>query len=787
MNERTARLREESLAAIPSVSVERALLLTRFYRQNLGKHPTPVLRALAFEHLCRHRTVHIGPGELLVGERGPAPKATPTYPELTCHSLEDLRILDGREKTRYRVGEDVRRAYGEEVIPFWRGRSLRDRIFEALPDDWKAAYDAGLFTEFMEQRAPGHTVADGKIYRKGLRGLLEEIAEARRAVDLDRDPSASRRREQLRAMEIAAEATILFAARHAERARAEAARETDPARRAELERVAEVCSRVPAEPPRDFHEALQAYWFCHLGVISELNGWDAYSPGHLDQHLEPFYRKGIEEGSLTREGARELLECFFIKFDHHPAPPKVGVTAAESGTYTDFAAINLGGQRRDGTDGTSEVSYLLLEVIDDLHLLQPSSNVQISRKTPERFLREACRVIRKGYGFPSVFNSDTVVEELVRQGKSLEDAREGGTSGCVEAGAFGKEAYVLTGYFNLPKLLELALHDGVDPRSGRRIGVATGDPRDFTSPDDVFRAWEAQMRHLVDVKIHGNRIIERIYAEEMPAPFLSLLTDDCIARGMDYNEGGARYNTSYIQGVGIGTLTDCFASIRHHAFGNGDPSLAELVEALRDDFRGREPLRLALRNRSPKWGNDDPEADRWMERAFDAFFRAVDGRPNTRGGTHHIDMLPTTCHVYFGSVTGATPDGRRAGEPLSEGISPVQGMDRRGPTAVLLSAARMDHVRTGGTLLNLKFTPQVLAGEDGLAKLSALVRTYFRLGGHHVQFNVVDAATLREAKANPEAHRNLIVRVAGYSDYFCDLSSSLQDEIIARTEHGASD
>ena len=757
--------------------------MTRFCKENLGKHSAPVLRARAFHHLCEAKTIFIGSDELIVGERGPEPKSTPTFPELTCHSVEDLKILNTRKLTSYDVSPEVIEAYDTEVIPFWRGRSLRDRIFGRLAQDWKDAYEAGIFTEFMEQRAPGHTVADGKIYAKGMDGFRREIAAARAALDFLNDPQASPRSEQLRAMEIAADAVVVFARRHADLAREMASRESRPERRAELERIAEVCDRVPAQAPRDFQEALQMYWFCHLAVVTELNGWDSFSPGHLDQHLEPFYQKGLADGTLDREKAKELLECFFVKFNNHPAPPKVGVTAAESGTYTDFANINLAGQRLDGSSGVGEVSYLLLEVIDEMHLLQPSNNVQISRKTQDRFLKEASRVIRKGYGFPSVFNSDAVVEELVRMGKTVEDAREGGTSGCVEAGAFGKEAYILTGYFNLPKILEIALNDGVDPRTGKQLGPRTGDPRTFALFDDIFNAWEAQMRHFLDIKMRGNQVIERIYAEEMPAPFLSLITDDCIRKGLDYNAGGARYNTSYIQGVGIGTLTDSFSAFRTHVFAKKTVSMGDLLAALTRDFEGSERLRQVLLNKTPKWGNDEDAADDIMRRAFDAYFRAVDGRPNTRGGRYAVDMLPTTCHVYFGSVTGALPDGRRACTPLSEGISPAQGMDRKGPTAVFLSAAKMDHVKTGGTLLNMKFTPAILEGEEGLEKLGSLVRTYFKLGGHHVQFNVVKAETLRRAQAEPETHRDLIVRVAGYSDYFCDLSRALQDEIIARSEH----
>jgi formate C-acetyltransferase len=783
MNARTERLRKESLEAVPTISCERAELMTEFYRENLGRWSPPVMRARAFKFLCERKTIWIGDGELIVGERGPSPKAVPTYPELTCHSLEDLRILDSRPLTWYRVPPECLEVYEKTVIPYWCGRSLRDRMFELLPAEWHAAYRAGVFTEFMEQRAPGHTVLDDKIYRKGMLDFKADIARALGALDYAGDHTAPDRREQLVAMDIACDALILFAERHAALAEKLTAETDDPLRRSELERVAAVCRHVPAHAPRDLHEALQYYWFCHLGVITELNGWDAFNPGHLDQHLLPFYRKGLADSTLTPESARELLECFFVKFNNHPAPPKVGVTAAESGTYTDFANINLGGLLADGSDGSNEVSHLLLDIVDEMHLLQPSSNVQVSRKTPDVLLKHALRVVRKGYGFPSLFNADVVVEEQLRQGKTLEDARAGGCSGCVEVGAFGKEAYILTGYFNLPKVLELSLHDGVDPRTGERLGPSTGGAASLATFDDLFRAFETQLRHLIDVKIRGNQIIERLYAAEMPAPFLSVLTDDCIAKGRDYNAGGARYNNTFIQAVGIGTITDSLAAIRRLVFEEQKLALPDLVAALDADFAGNEPLRARLVNRMPKYGNDDDAADDLMVRVFETAFRLIDGRPTVKGGTYRLEMLPTTCHVYFGSVCGATPDGRSGTLPLSEGISPVQGADRRGPTAVFRSAAKMDHVKTGGTLLNMKFSPAIVAGEEGIDRLAHLVRSYFRADGHHVQFNVVSADTLRKAKANPEAHRGMIVRVAGYSDYFCDLSEALQDEIITRTEH----
>jgi trans-4-hydroxy-L-proline dehydratase len=782
MTERVRKLRQQSIDAVPVVSHERGMLVTEAYK-DAGLRSAPMLRAGVFRHILENKTIVINDGELIVGERGTGPKSTSTYPEICCHSLQDLDILNSRPKIPYAVSRETRKAYEDTLIPFWKGRSLREKIFDEMTSEWRDAYAAGVFTEFMEQRAPGHTVLDDKIYRKGMLDFISDIQQSIDALDYHGDPEAYDKLEELRAMLLSAEAIILYARRHNDKAREMARIEKDPRRKSELETIAEICSRVPARAPRNFREALQYYWFIHLGVITELNPWDAFNPGRLDQHLYPFYRAEIDSGTLTREDARELLQCFWVKFNNQPAPPKVGVTAAESATYTDFANINTGGLTVDGQDGVNEVSYLLLEVIDEMRLVQPSSNIQLSNKNPDGFVKKALEIIRKGWGQPSVFNADMVVEELVRQGKSLEDARQGGTSGCVETGAFGKESYILTGYFNLPKILELTLHNGIDPKTGKTLGLRTGEPAAFATFEEFLSAFERQVRHFIDVKMRGNQIIERLYATYLPTPFLSLLIDDCIARGKDYSNGGARYNTNYIQGVGIGTLTDCLSAVKLHVFDEKTVAFSDLVKILDADFVGFENIRLLLLNRTPRYGNDDPYADRILKDIFEIYFNAVDGRKNTKGGFYRINLLPTTCHVYFGSVTGATPDGRRAWKPLSEGISPVQGTDRRGPTAVLKSASKMDHARTGGTLLNQKFTPSLLQDERGLEGVLNLVRTYFALGGHHIQFNVVDAATLRTAQQKPEEHRDLIVRVAGYSDYFCDLGKDLQEEIISRTEH----
>jgi len=741
------------------------------------------MRAGFFKYLCENKTIHIGSHELIVGERGPAPKAVSTFPELTCHTEEDLRILNNRSMTSFSISEADIKTFSSEVLPYWKGRSMRDRVFSDVPEDWKNAYEAGMFTEFMEQRAAGHTCLDGTIYRKGMFDFKREIAASMAGLDFLNDPEATEKLETLKAMNIACEAAIIFAERHADLAEQMLADCDDPHRKAELQKIADVCRRVPANAPRNFWEALQMYWFVHLGTITELNGWDAMNPGHLDQHLFPFYRAEQESGTIDREKAKELLSCLWIKINNHPAPPKVGVTAKESGTYNDFTNINLAGLNRDGSDGVNDISYVILEVIDELRLLQPQSNVQISEKTPDRFLKAACKVIRNGYGYPSVFNADEVIMEQIRVGKAIEDAREGGCSGCIETGAFGKEAYILTGYLNVPKVLELALNNGVDPVSGKQLGLETGDPLQFKDFETLYAAFQKQLEYTVDLKIRINNYIERMFAAHAPAPFLSVVINDCIKNGKDYYNGGPRYNSNYIQCCGIGTITDSLSAIKTHIYEDGSISMDQLLDALKNNFKENEKLCLRLKNKTPFFGNDDDRADHLMQRVYASLFDAIDGKPNTKGTTYHINMLSTTCHIYFGKMLGATPNGRLAGMPISDGTSPSHGADTNGPTAVVKSLGKMDQVKSGGTLLNQRFLPSVLEKEEDITKLMHLIRSYFKLNGHHIQFNVVDTAMLRKAQSEPDEYRNLLVRVAGYSDYFVDLDKDHQEEIIARTEN----
>jgi len=786
MTERIQQLREQSLNAVYCISAERGLLMTEFYKNHVAFGDSiPVQRAKSFQYVLANKSICINDMELIVGERGPAPKSTPTYPEITVHSLQDLEVLNSREKVWFRVDDATRKAFEETIIPFWNGRSNRDRMMEAMTTEWHDAYEAGIFTEFMEQRAPGHTVAGYKIYQKGMFDIIQDVEESMAKLDFVNDPLAYDKKEELKAMKITAESIIMFANRHAEKLDELASIENDIVRKAELAEMARICRRVPAHAPGTFHEVLQHYWFIHLGVVTELNPWDSFNPGRLDQHLYPYYKAETEAGTLTREQAVEVLESFWVKFNNHPSPPKIGVTAQESSTYTDFCLINLGGVKPDGTDAVNEMSYILLDVIEEMRLLQPSSMVQLSKLNPDSFIDRAVKITKTGFGQPSIFNTDAIIQELVNQGKDIVDARNGGCSGCVEAGAFGTESYILCGYFNLPKILEVTLHNGFDTRTGKQLGLKTGEASAFKSYEQLLKAFKAQVEHFLRIKIIGNNTIEKIFMTHIPTPFLSLIIDDCVARGMDYIQGGSRYNTNYIQGVGMGTMTDALTALKKHVFEEKSITLPEFIRVLESNFENNDELLYKLLYKTPKYGNDDNAADDQLVDVFNIYHDAVQGHRSPRGAEYRINLLPTTCHVYFGSVMHASADGRKAGLPVSEGISPVQGSDKNGPTSVVKSAAKIDHLHTGGTLLNQKFSPAFFEDDMAIRKVSGLVRSYFRMNGHHIQFNVVDANTLRHAQKHPEKYRNLIVRVAGYSDYFNDLGLDLQNEIIERTEHNS--
>ena len=782
MNERIRKLRELSVTTPVHIDLERAKIETDFYKENDGKYSIPVMRAMVLKEYFSKKTLYLGDGELIIGEKGKDPQASPTFPELCCHSVEDMVVMSERELVSFHTTEEDRKLQEEEIIPYWTGRSMREKILSRMTPEWHECYSAGMFTEFMEQRGPGHTCGGEQVFTTGYLDYKEKIQKTMDALDYINDPDAVNKCEELKAMDIACDAVIILGERYHKLVLEMADKETDDKRKAELLQIAENLEVVPAHRPKTYWQAIQLYWFTHLAVTTELNPWDAFSPGRLDQHLNPYYERDVEAGILDDEKALELLECLWVKFYNQPAPVKVGITLKESATYTDFANIKTGGVTPDGRNGVNNVSYLILDCMDEMKLVQPNSNVTISKKTPAKFLKRACEVSREGWGQPAFYNTEAQIMELINAGKNLEDARRGGSSGCVETGAWGSEAYILTGYLNIPKVFQLTLFNGFDQYSKKQIGLELGYAKDFKTYDELWEAFKKQLQHIVNIKIRGNNVIEQLYAQEMPAPCLSVVTNDCISKAKDYNAGGARYNTNYIQGVGIGTVTDCLAAVKYNVYDNKNFTMEELIEAMEHDYEGYEAIFRMVHDKTPKYGNDDDYADDIMQEVFELYRSEITGRPNMKGGKYGVDMLPTTCHVYFGDVILATPNGRKAHKPVSEGISPEKSADRNGPTAVIKSCSKMDHLATAGTLLNQKFTPDVVAGEKGLDNMASLIRSYFSMDGHHIQFNVIDRQTLIEAQKNPEDYKDLIVRVAGYSDFFRNLDKPLQDEIIERTE-----
>jgi trans-4-hydroxy-L-proline dehydratase len=779
---RVRRLLEGFHAAQPEVFAERAVLTTQAYEETEGQ-PAPLRRAEALARVLDGTSVLIRDGELIVGCKTPAILGSPLYPEIACDWVQsELDTIALRPEAPFAVSDGTKNVLRAHVFDYWKGKQVCDRILEALPAEVLRATDEGLFFHYYMNRSIGHITVDYEaVLQKGFLGLREDVRQARAALNRE-EPGVLRKLHELCAMERCCDAAVRFAERYSREAAEMAAMEAHPVRRVELAEMARICGRVPAHPAATFHEALQSFWFVHLMLNLETNSY-AISPGRFDQYLYPYYAGDVEAGRLTREGARELLCCLWLKLNELTVV-KEGGTAKASTTYNDFQNLNVGGQLADGQDATNDLSYLCVEVAGLLQLPQPQVSALISEKTPQPFLEHCCRVIRTGLGMPSVFNDDEKVESMLHKGRSLSDARLGGINGCVELNVQGKDFMASSGYLNLCKCIELAMNDGVNPLSGTMLGPPTGRFEDMGSFEELLDAVRLQMRHALELKLTYDYVARAAYAEYCPVPFTSLLVSDCIAAGLDYHDGGSRYSLPMVGGVGTGTAADSLAAVKRLVFDEDAVDASELSAALRADFVGSERLRQRLLNRAPKWGNGDAYVDDIAHDLVDMFCDELRGHRNERGVEYVANMIPTTTHVWFGALTGATPDGRHAEAPLSEGISPVQGMDRNGPTAVVRSMARLDQVHCCGTLLNMKFHPTALHGDDGVSNLAHLIRGYFRLGGHHMQFNVVSAETLRAAQASPERYRTLVVRVAGYSDYFCRLSRDLQDEIISRTEQG---
>jgi len=773
---------ERNRQARPEIHPHRALSVTRSHRETEGQ-PLAARRAQMLHRVLAEHPVAIQRGELIVGMKALTVRGSPLYPEINCAWVaRDLDRLATRKDTPFFVSDETKQILREEVFPYWRNRQVADRINEAVPPEVWRADERGVIYNYFRSRSIGHfQAAYDKVLSRGLEGVAADVERSRSRLD-PRGPNYARQVDFLDSVALACRSAILLANRYAGEARRLAALEPDATRRAELQEIAAVLTRVPARPAVSFREALQSFWITHLVINLETSG-HAFGPGRFDQYLYPYYRHSIDAGEMGPEEAQELLDLLWVKFDEITLAKDSGESQTSS-SYPDFQNLNIGGLTRGGRDAVNKLSFMCLDALEHTLLPQPGLSAQISSVTQPKFLARCCEVIRLGTGMPAMFNADAMVLGMVNRGKTLSDARASSLNGCVAAYCDGKDRMASSGYFNLAKTLELALNDGADRLTGEQLGPHTGDPKAFTCFDEVVAAFQAQVEHFVAMKVRYDNIVRDIYAQHCPVPFTSALIDDCIGSATDWHAGGSHYKIATMSGVAVGTVADALSGIREHVFESRTFGMGELIEALDRNWESREVMRQTLVNQTPHYGNDEDVADDLAVLVQDIFCSAVESHTDIQGARYWVDLLPTTSHIALGEMTGATPDGRRAREWLSEGVSPVQGHDRKGPTASTRSVAKLDHARTNGTLLNIKINPETVKTDRDLYKLAGLIRGYFGQGGHHMQFNIIDRAILLDAMDHPERHRDLLVRVAGYSDYFTVLSPDAQREILSRTEHG---
>ncbi len=775
--DRVDRLRDRFLFGQKEVCVERARYLTESYRGTEGQ-PAVLRQARALEHILGHISVRIGPDELLVGNITGKPLGGGVYPEgIAGRILGELPNLARRECNAFAIDPDEERELVESILPYWRGKTIEDRAREIWPPEVTAAFDQLAPFILTEIGGIGHMLINHeRVLERGLLAVVEEAGEKRRVAKDDA------RRDFYEACEIAGRAVIAWANRYADEAQRQADAATDD-RRDELLAIAEACRRVPAQPPRSFQEALQSVLFMHYAT--QIESWEsAISLGRIDQFLYPAYAADMEAGRLSRDDALELLVCFYIKLSHSIPLFDADVSVAFSG-LSNFANTVIGGVDSGGNDATNELSYLMLEAMNRVRTPQPNFGVRLHEETPREFRDAIVRAVADGIGNLQLFGDEGVIASMTNRGVPLEEARNYGMVGCVEQAVPGKSFTSSdAGLFNLPLCLELALNDGRGRLFSDQLGLPTGDPRSFTCIEDVIGAYRAQVEHLVGQMVGGVEGLAQAHAEQRPVPLASSLTDDCLERGLDLTAGGARYNFTGIQGVGVAIVADSLAAIDRLVFSEKRITMEELLGALETDFEGQEALRQMLLGKAPKYGNDDDDADQFACAAAEVYCRAVERHRNMRDGSYSPGLYSVTTHVAFGLMVGATPDGRHAGAPLSQGISPAHGRDGSGPTAALKSAAKLDHTLvSNGLALIQMLSLGASARAHATDVLGGLLEAYFGLGGQELQWNLVDRATLIEAQKDPEAYRGLVVRVAGYSALFTDLNRVVQDELIARTEH----
>ncbi|MBI2848634.1 MAG: glycyl radical protein [Chloroflexi bacterium] len=788
LTERVKSLREDYLSAKPQICAERSRLLTEYWKQSEGV-PIAIRRASAFRNILEGIAVVIRDGELLVGSQTRYVRGCSVYPETATgwvvDDLQKARVFSSGDAIEGDISAEDRKAILEDCA-YWKDKSLWERTRAICRERWgdrvDDAVECGVWAETLSRQHGRCSVDYARVLSKGLNGIIQEAQDKLNHHQIINTQDLHKQYFWEAAI-IACQGLIGFAHRYARLARELAIKESSPGRKRELEEIAAACEWVPANPPRNFREAVQTLWFTHLALQIENNA-SGYSPGRADQYLYSFYRSDVEDGRLTREQAAELLACLWIKFTEVECLRDFRTRQAAQGNM--YQNMTIGGQTSDGRDATNELSYLILEVTRQVKLIQPTISLRYHDGLPDEFLIQAAEVNRDyGGGMPAWFNDKAALVSLTRLGIPLAEARNWAPIGCVERGLSGSSPLTMSyGFLSVAKCLELALYDGRDPKTGKQLGPHTGNPGSFATFEQMYGAFRDQLDYAIQTQVLAFNVGYSMHSDLLQVPYNSALMNDCIDKGKDITEGGGRWLGLVASAPhGMQNTANALVAIKKRVFEDKTMSMGELLGALEADFEGKESLHQSLLT-APKYGNDDDYADEMMDRILNLTVDLAGQHTNPWGEQVVAVWNGITVHYYFGKYLGALPDGRKAGEPTADGsLSAFRGTDTKGPTAVIRSASKIDSLRGLSTLLNLKFHPAALQGRDGLRKLLALVKTYFDLYGHHLQFNLLDRSTLLEAKKHPEKYRDLIVRVAGFSAFFVELAPEVQDEIIARTEH----
>lgn len=786
LNERLTRMRNKLFDSRPCITAERLVLETEAYQKFAGE-ATPIFRAKVVKYIMEHMTTLIMDDELIVGTPTNKYRGANLHPEFQSSTefyLPELDAFPLRKTDPYDISPEDRELI-LKTLPYWEGKSMQDMSKKALPADILERIHDDIITVGLTNGVSGETTCDHeKLLAVGLKGYIDECRDNINST-LCSSKEDQQRVDYWNACIIQCEGLIEYAHRMADEAERQAAACGDPKRKQELLTIAANCRVVPENPPQNFQQALQLVWFVHvyfhIEVCTTANGF-----GRFDQYMWPFYEKDvIIDKAITKGEAMEMLECFYLKACEVFEVRDKWYATSFAG-YPMWELLVVGGQTPEGTDATNELSYVCLDAASELKTTQPVMAVRVWDGTPEALIRKGCLMIQDGQANPGFFNDNVAMQMAMGKGCTLEEARDWTIVGCIQPGPGGGTADGSpdAGYVNMGKMLEFVLHNGVDPETGKLMGLQTGDPREFKDIEEFKDALKKQILHHYKMVTTGYNIMQSMHMTRYPVIFASMVTKGCVETGKSVQEGGAKYSTAGLYITGAANMADSIAAIDTCVFRDKDITMAQLIDALDKNFEGEERLRQLLLNKPPKFGNDDSYVDGIYREMVQFIAKNVQTWPDARGGTYSFNVHSQTVNVSHGAVCGATPDGRRAGEAFCDNASPMMGRDMKGPTATVKSVASMGQASFhDGALFNLRFDPKGVQGEKGLASIEGVIKTYFQNGGEHIQINVVDDETLRAAQRTPEKYKGLMVRVAGYMAYFTELDKDAQDTIIYRTAH----